>query len=337
MSELRRDPVTGGSVILAPERARRPVAGRDTFPLGAGMADPFAEGNESTTPPELFAFREPGTMADRPGWRVRIVPNKYPAVRADEAPLSGEDDFYTSMTAYGSHEVIIECPDGKTTMAELSEVAIHDVLRAYRERLLALREDPHIAHGLIFKNSGAPAGASLPHSHSQLIATSVVPIALERELSRAQAYYSRHGESIYETIISRELSDEVRVVFDSPEFFVFCPFASRFPYETWILPKRAESHYERCEQSELAKLAVVLKSVLVTLRHGLSDPPYNYILHTAPFNSSALPHFRWRLEIFPRLSRLAGYELGSGFYINTVRPDEAATLLRCQNDSADNC
>lgn len=328
MPELRKDPITGRWVIIAPDRAKRPMDYHHEFKLVEGRFDPFGEGNESATPPEIIAYRNHGSAANGPGWRVRVVPNKFPALQVEGDLEKRGDGIYDLMNGVGAHEVIIECPHYETNMSRLPVDMIREVLYAYRDRLSDLKKDRRLVHGLIFKNKGAMAGASLDHSHSQLIVTSVVPITVWEEMTGALEFFNYRGRNIYEDMIRQELKDGSRIVHDTPEFLVFCPYASRFPFETWIVPKRPGSHYETIQRHQVDDLGTVLKTTLAKLELALDDPPYNYVLHTAPFDTNDLPHYRWHFELFPRLTRVAGFEWGSGFYINPVAPEEAASFLR---------
>ncbi|HUG91955.1 MAG TPA: galactose-1-phosphate uridylyltransferase, partial [Planctomycetaceae bacterium] len=328
MSELRKDPIVGRWVIIAPDRAKRPEDYRQEFRILTGAFDPFLEGNEDATPPEILAYRAPGSRPNGSGWRVRVVPNKFPALTVEGQLDKRGDGMYDVMNGVGAHEVIIECPHRETNMSRLSAENIREVLWAYRDRLVDLKRDPRLVHGLIFKNKGAPAGASLEHSHSQLIVTPVVPISVWEEMTGALEFYNYRGRCIYDDMIQQELAAGERVVLDTPGFIVFCPFASRFPFETWILPKQHSSQFENIPRQSLDELGMVLKTVLGKLEAALDDPPYNYVVHTAPFDSGELPHYHWHFEMFPRLTRVAGFEWGSGFYINPVPPEEAAAFLR---------
>lgn len=328
VQELRKDPIVGRWVIIAPERLTRPQTLNHEDSPAEDSFDPFLQGNEETTTPEILAYREPGSRPNGPGWRVRVIPNKYPAVRVEGDLHKRGDGIYDKMNAVGAHEVIVECPQRETNMSRLSVDNIREVLWVYRDRLVDLKRDQRLVHGLIFKNKGARAGASLDHSHSQLIVSPIVPIAIQEELNGAHEFYRYRGRSIFSDMIQQELATESRVVVETEGYVVLCPFASRFPFETWILPKQHSSHYENISRPMIEELGVVLKQTLRKLELGLDDPPYNYVFHTAPFSSQELPHFQWHIEIFPRLSRVAGFEWGSGFYINPVSPESAAEFLR---------
>jgi UDPglucose--hexose-1-phosphate uridylyltransferase len=213
-------------------------------------------------------------------------------------------------------------------MASLTEENIRDVLWVYRDRLLDLKKDPRLVYGMVFKNVGAAAGASLEHSHSQLIVTPIVPINVWEEMNGSLEFYGYRGRCIYCDMIHQELDDAKRVVLDTPSFVAFCPYASRFPFETWILPKSHNSHYENIQKNEVDELGTVLKTILLKLEYALDRPAYNYIIHTAPLDTPLLPHYHWHMEIIPRLTRVAGFEWGTGFYINPVPPEQASQFLR---------
>lgn len=325
--ELRKDPVVNRWVIIAPERAQRPVAATPEPELIQEPC-PFCEGHESETPHELLALRQPGTASDGPGWRVRVVPNKFPALHPAASLQARQEGVYESLSALGSHEVIVECPHHETSLAALEESAVREVLGIYRDRLRALRGVSGVAHGTIFKNSGAAAGASLAHAHSQLIATPLVPVGILDELAGAEQFYRGHGRCVFCAVLEQEQASPERVVLNTPQFLAIAPFASRFSFETWILPKRHRSHYEELDQEEIHDLGTVLKRVLQKLENALHRPAYNFILHSAPFGASSLAHFHWHLEILPRLVRVAGFEWGTGFCINAVPPEQAAAFLR---------
>lgn len=328
MSELRKDPITGRWVIIAPDRISRPQIVQPDDRIPPDAFDPFLEGNEEATPPEILAYRQPGSAPNTPGWRVRVVPNKFPALAVEGQLAKRGDGMYDMMTGVGAHEVIIECPHRETNLSRLSVDNVREVLWVYRDRLVDLKRDSRLVHGLIFKNKGAQAGATLDHSHSQLIVSPVVPIAVIEEIQGTDVYFRYRGRCIYEDMIQQELASASRVVLESHEFLVVCPYASRFPFETWIIPRQHASHYENIQRQGIEGLGRVLKETLRKLELALDDPAYNYVVHTAPFDMPELPHYRWHIEIIPRLTRIAGFEWGSGFYINPVPPEQAAEFLR---------
>ncbi len=194
--------------------------------------------------------------------------------------------------------------------------------------LVDLKKDPRLVYGMIFKNVGAAAGASLEHTHSQLIVTPIVPINVWEEMTGSLEFFNYRGRCVYCDMVQQELATEKRIVSDTPGFLAFCPFASRFPFETWILPKNHASHFENIQKNEVEELSGVMRNVIVKIEAALDQPAYNYIVHTAPFDTQELAHYHWHIEIMPSLTKTAGFEWGTGFYINPVPPEEAAAFLR---------
>ena len=329
MPELRKDPIVGRWVIIAHERAKRPhdFKGEAQHQGDPGLC-PFCEGQEDKTPPEILAYRERGTRADGPGWRIRVVPNRFPALKVEGHLNKRGDGIYDMMAGVGAHEVIIESPRHVVSMAALSEDNIREVLWVYRDRLVDLKRDSRLVHGMLFKNVGAAGGASLEHTHSQLIVTPTVPITVWEEMTGGLEFFNYRGRCIFCDMVQQELATEKRVVVDTPHFTAFCPYASRFPFETWVVPKQHSSHYENIPKPGVDDLGGVLRLVLNKLELALDSPAYNYIVHTAPFDLQELPHYHWHVEIIPRLAKVAGFEWGSGFYINPVPPEDAAAFLR---------
>jgi UDPglucose--hexose-1-phosphate uridylyltransferase len=329
MPELRKDPIVGRWVIIAHERAKRPQNLRHPIEREnqTGLC-PFCEGHEANTPPEITAYRPRGSAKDGPGWTVRVIPNRFPALKIEGSLNKRGEGIYDMMAGVGAHEVIIETPRHAVSMAEMHEENIREVLWVYRDRLLDLKKDTRLVHGMLFKNVGPAAGASLDHTHSQLIVTPIVPISVWEEMTGALEFYNYRGRCIYCDMVQQELSTERRVVLDTPHFTALCPYASRFPFETWIIPRNHSSHFENIPKPTLDDLGSVLRQTLRKLEQALDHPSYNYIIHTAPFDHQELPHYHWHIEIIPRLTRVAGFEWGSGFYINPVPPEDAAAYLR---------
>jgi UDPglucose--hexose-1-phosphate uridylyltransferase len=328
MPELRKDPIVGRWVIIATERAKRPLTPRnDTQTVDAGPC-PFCEGQEEKTPHEILSYRDRNTTPNERGWRVRVVPNKFPALQIEGDLNKRGEGIYDKMNGIGAHEVIVECPHHEISMTNLSEDNLREVLWVYRDRLVDLKKDPRLVYGMVFKNVGAAAGASLEHTHSQLIVTPIVPISVWEEMTGSLEFFNYRGRCIYCDMVHQELTTEKRIVLDTPHFLSFVPYACRFPFETWILPKHHNSHFENIQKTEVDELGTVLKTVLLKLEAALDKPAYNYIIHTSPFDTQVLPHYHWHFEVIPRLTRVAGFEWGTGFYINPVPPEQAASLLR---------
>jgi UDPglucose--hexose-1-phosphate uridylyltransferase len=328
MPELRKDPIVSRWVIIATERAKRPFAPKPEPLPPKPEGCPFCEGQEGDTPQEILAYRDRHTRTNERGWRVRVVPNKFPALQIEGDLNKRGEGIYDKMNGIGAHEVIIECPGHETSMANLSEENIREVFWVYRDRLVDLKKDRRFVYGMVFKNVGSLAGASLEHTHSQLIVTPIVPINVWEEMHGSLEFYNYRGRCIYCDMIQQELASDKRIVMETPNFVAFAPFACRFPFETWIVPKTHSSHFENIHKIEVDELGSVLKTVLLKLESALDKPAYNYIIHTAPFDAQLLPHYHWHIEIIPRLTRVAGFEWGTGFYINPVPPEQAAALLR---------
>jgi UDPglucose--hexose-1-phosphate uridylyltransferase len=329
MHELRKDPVTGRWVIIASDRAGRPTDFVIDRQMPSGGTCPFCYGSEDRTPPEVLAFRGADSTPDSPGWRVRVVPNKYPALRI-EGPLGRRaSGMYDLMNAVGAHEVVIECPDHASQLADLSGAQVAEVIWAYWHRFVDLAKDARFRYILVFKNQGAEAGATLEHAHTQIIATPVVPKRVSEEIDGARLHFEQRERCIFCDIIRQELETGARVVATSEHFVALAPFAARFPFETWILPIRHAAQFETLQPAEVTALADILRVTLRKLKRALDEPPFNYVLHTAPTQSGGVREFyHWHLEIFPKLTRVAGFEWGSGFYINPTPPEVAAAALR---------
>ncbi|OGB87813.1 galactose-1-phosphate uridylyltransferase [candidate division WOR-1 bacterium RIFCSPLOWO2_02_FULL_46_20] len=342
MPELRKDPVSERWVVISTERGRRPSdfampAVSDETGTG-GAKCPFCEGNETKTPPEITAWRKAGTVQNTPGWDVRIVNNLFPAlIKEGDVNRTGMGVF-DMMSGVGAHEVIIETPNHGLTIPDMDDAQVEKILWAYKERIQHLSEDNRFRYSLVFKNYGKVAGASLTHPHSQLIATPITPRYVKMELSNARRYFLEKERCIFCDIVRQELGSGERIVFENENFVAFTPFASRFPYEIWILPRRHEFAFQMMSDGERLLLARCLKDILKRLKVTLNDPPFNYVLHNAP-NPVPRPgkpdywgtlqyDFHWHIEIIPRLTKMAGFEWGSGLYINPNSPEEAAKYLR---------
>jgi len=328
MPELRKDPVLGRWVIIATERGKRPNDFAGERPVRANGFCPFCEGREEMTPPEVLACREPGGQPNGPGWRVRVVPNKYPVLQVEGDLGKKGMGIYDHMHGVGAHEVVIETPEHKTTLTELEEARIVEVILACRDRLVDFRNDRRMVCGMIFKNVGDAAGATLEHTHSQIICTPVVPRTIQQEMDGSKAFFEYRGRCIFCDMIEQETGAGTRVVAEHGNFLAFEPYAPRFPFETWVLPRRHASHFENIAGDDAAEFAHILREVLLRLERGLSSPAYNYMIHTTPLAMERQEHYHWHVEIIPRLTKVAGFEWGTGFYINPVAPESAADHLR---------
>ncbi|MCS6923030.1 MAG: hypothetical protein NZM10_01500 [Fimbriimonadales bacterium] len=331
MPEIRWDIITEERVIIATERSRRPhdfkKADASAEPKPEFVANcPFCVGNESMTPPEVDALRAPDTPPDTPGWKVRVVPNKYPALAPDGDLRPRAHGIYTLADGVGVHEVLIETPRHNETPVVASLAQWVDALRMYQRRLHALAQDERLRTILIFRNEGRAAGASLEHPHAQLVGLTFVPPVLQSHIEGVQRYRSRHGRHPFEAIIEQELREGVRVVRQTERFLLYAPFASRAPYELAILPLERVAQFHELSEPMLTEFAALFQDALRRLHRVLNDPPYNSMLFTAPRGYES--DFWLHLRIAPRLSIDAGFELGSGVGINITAPEDAARYLR---------
>jgi len=328
MPELRKDPISGRWVIISVERGKRPAD--FISPLQkrkAGGFCPFCPGNEHTTPPEIIAFRPASTPPNSSGWTLRALPNKFPALQIHGELNKKGEGVFDMMNGIGAHEVIIETPDHQLSLATMPQRAVEDVLWAYYFRLTDLKKDMRFKYVLIFKNEGEIAGASLEHSHSQLIALPIVPKTVREEMESSKKYYDSKERCIFCDIINQELESGKRIIYENDRYVALSPFAPRDPFETWILPKKHESNFYPPDKS-FASLAEILQRTLKQLDRVLDVPPYNFILHISPFKEEINDYYHWHIEILPRLTRRAGFEWGSGFFINPTPPEEATKFLR---------
>jgi UDPglucose--hexose-1-phosphate uridylyltransferase len=328
LPELRKDPITGRWVIIATDRAKRPSDFiRQSPPPASAAICPFDYGNEHKTPPEVLAYRNSGGR-DEPGWRVRVVPNKFPVLGIEGDLNRQGEGMYDKMNGIGAHEVIIEGPDHKLSMGEMSEKQIEEVLWAYKERINDLKKDGRFRYILVFKNHGDAAGSTMEHPHSQLIALPVIPKRVKEEVDASKLFFDLKERCIFCDIIRQESAAGVRLINETDRFTVLSPYAPRYPFETWVLPKRHASHFEDADAPTLANLAWIMKTTIRKLEKVLERPAYNFIVHSAPVQDGPLPYYHWHLEIIPRLSKVAGFEWATGFYINPTPPEESAKFMR---------
>ncbi len=341
MSELRYDPTTREWVIIAPERAKRPQQApkprrADRLPDWDGSC-PFCPGNESQTPPEVFRL----PLSDKASaWEVRVIPNRFAALMPDGSITRREDGrFFRKMDGIGAHEVIVESPSHNITMALMSYEQVQKILIAYQERYNALKKNRQFKFISIFKNHGQASGTSLVHPHSQLVATPIAAPYYHRRLNVAVDYYAVSGSCLYCELLAEELKKGERIVAQTREFVVFHPYASRTPWETWIIPKRHCASFGLFPNEHLTELARVLKDTLLCLYRGLDNPAFNYMVNTTITEDEENPYYHWHIRIVPRLNLIAGFEMGSGIYISTALPEETTRLMKqvAQSFPEDEC
>ena len=329
MSILRQDPTTKDWVIIATDRGTRPddfqkTVVQSVLPIH-DPACPFCPGQEHLTPPDILRHPHDSLL----DWHVRVVPNKYAAVGLNVEPYRKEaGQFFREMGGVGHHEVIIETPQHDQSLSRMTTSDVELVLQAYHARYCALKQDPQVKSIVLFKNHGERAGTSLIHPHSQIVGTPVAPILVRKKYEVAISHFDDTGRCLYRDLVDEERSAKVRVLFESTRFVVFHPFASRVPFETWIAPKYQETTFGHVEPGHLAELADVLRRTLKTLDDALGNPDFNFILHSAPPEDETKHYFLWHIQILPRLTTIAGFELGSGIFINTILPEDAAAHLK---------
>ena len=344
MPELRRDPIVGFWTIISTERSRRPVEFK-AKEIVEEAACSFCEGRESETTGEVYAVRKQGTQANGPGWEVRVIVSKEPLLSQDGVLDRVGQGIYDFMQGVGKHEILIESPKHKHDLNEFEPLEVERVIEVYANRLNELRQDKRFKYGLLFKNHGHLSGAAkdvVAHSRSQLIGLPIIPKRVKEELSGARAYFERRDRCVYCDMLKQEAAEGMRLVTQNGSFLAFCPFASRAPFEMWIFPKKHQADFGKIGPSEIPDLALILKECLTRLNKLLNDPPFNLILHTAPFRHEKKEELwktieedsHWYFHIQPRLTQSAGFEWGTGIHINPTPPEDAALLLREADASA---
>ncbi|RKX69993.1 galactose-1-phosphate uridylyltransferase [candidate division WOR-3 bacterium] len=311
MSHLRKDPLVKRWVVVATKRRHRPRKVEEC---------PFCPGNEGLTPPEVLRIPE------KKDWQVRVVPNLFP-ILGDHGETT-RSPFYRSRPGKGFHEIIIETPLHNRHIAELELNNLKLVLDTYQHRLREFNDLSWIRYTLIFKNYGRRAGASLKHSHSQVVAMPLLPKRVAEELTSAKAYYRRHRRCLFCQIIAEEKETEDRIIVSNRHYLAFVPYAARIPYEIWIMPIRHQAYFDRVSDDEKFAFAEIIQSCLKRLVKVLDDPPFNFFLHTGPNHLDAGDYYHYHLVIMPVTTILGGFELGSGFYVNQSLAEEDAQRLR---------
>jgi UDPglucose--hexose-1-phosphate uridylyltransferase len=328
MPELRKDPILGRWIIISTERGKRPTDFIIEKPPTTGGFCPLCPGNETTTPAEVLSYGRPQPAPNQPGWSLRVVPNKYPALVIEGSLDKEGEGIYDKMNGIGAHEVIIETPDHSASFTYLPPERMIQIFWAFRDRIIDLSRDLRFSYVMVFKNFGSAAGASLEHSHSQLIALPILPRMIVSELEGSKNYYGYKDRCIFCDIIRQELRKEVRIVCQNEHFIAITPYAPRSPFEMWLLPKEHSSSYIAMGDRQLESLTGIFSEVMRRLDRCIPGVPYNFVLHTAPLRSEPLHYFHWHFEIMPKLTSIAGFEWGSGFYINPVPPEDAAKFLK---------
>jgi UDPglucose--hexose-1-phosphate uridylyltransferase len=328
MPELRKDPIIGRWVIISTERGKRPSDFLITQERRTGGFCPFCRGNEYTTPPEILANRPPSSRPNGPDWTLRVVPNKFPALQIEGDLDKAGRGMYDAMNGIGAHEVIIETPQHDQNLSNLPLRFVEDTLQAFQDRIADLKRDIRFKYILVFKNHGLAAGATLEHSHSQLIALPVVPKRVREEVEGAERYFRYKERCVFCDIIRQEQDEKSRLINQTADFIAVAPFTPRFPFETWIMPKRHHSSFEDVRRPQIENLARILQDTMKRMDAVLEHPAYNFIIHSSPLRENHEEYYHWHIELMPKLTRIAGFEWGSGFYINPTPPEEAAKFMR---------
>lgn len=331
MSELRRDIITGEWVIIATERAKRPENFKSSPDIKkiASEVCPFCTGNEQMTPSEVFSIDSiSNRKPDTPDWKIRVVPNKFPALLPDIKLSIGKNGIYEIISGFGIHEVIINTPEHVFNISDLSTEELKLVVKTYIQRVNELKGDERIKSIIIMLNQGKEAGASLEHTHSQVFGVPIIPPVVGEELQGTLRYFNIKNSCAMCDIIKFEKKDNKRIVFEDEFFVVLEPFASKNPFETWIVPKRHNPHFEKMTEDELESFTNCLKIVVDIFYGELGNPAFNYYIHTGPTLIDTEKYFHWHLEFVPKLTIRAGFEIGTGVNINITTPEYTADFMK---------
>ncbi len=329
MPELRKDPIIDRWVIISTERGKRPVFLIEEPPPPKAAMCPLCSGNEHMTPAEVYAIRPTNSPPNSPDWLLRVIPNKFPALRIEGSLDKEGVGLYDRMNGIGAHEVVVDTPVHGETLSNMDVRGIQNLFIAFKERVLDLAKDKRFRFTIVFKNHGAIAGASLDHSHSQLISLPIIPKRISEEISGSMNYYRFKDRCIFCDIIAQEKEDNVRVIYENSRFIALSPYASRFPFETWVLPKNHEPYFAlQKDDDNYYDAADALSTILKKQDKVLNSPPYNFMIHTTPLGNGDMPYYHWHIEIIPRLTKMSGFEWGTGFYINPTPPEEATVYLK---------
>jgi UDPglucose--hexose-1-phosphate uridylyltransferase len=329
MPELRRDPIVGRWVIVDTDHPNRPEDYEYEPHKPHGGVCPFCYGNEAMTPPEIEAVREPNTHCNTPGWQVRVVPNKFPALEIEGELERRGLGIYDMSKGVGAHEVLIETPYHNKDIPDLLNQEIESFLSMYCRRALDLVKDKRFKYIMVFKNFGAAAGASLEHPHTQMVALPMVPKNAQEELKGAHRYFEYRERCIFCDIIRQETQEPGRLVLENQHFISFCPFVSRFPFEIWIVPKKHNGYFCHMPEEEIPSLAAILKDTIAKMKVLFPNLSYNFLVHSSPINGDGdTEGYHWHIEFMPKLTRVAGFEWGTGFYIVSTPPELAAEYLK---------
>ncbi len=329
MSEIRRDPIVGRWIIVNTDNPRNPKDYEHEPHHWRGGVCPFCYGSEALTPPEITAIRDSHTAPNTPGWQVRVVPNKFPALQIEGSLDRSGVGIYDMSNGVGAHEVIIESPYHNKDLSDLLSPEVENIILTLCNRALDLTKDSRFKYIMVFKNYGPAAGASLEHPHTQIIAMPMVPKNVKEEIIGARNYFEYRERCVFCDIIRQELQEKERIILENKYFLAFCPFVSRFPFEIWIIPKKHGCYFCHMAAEEKPALASIMREIVSKIKKIFANPAYNFIIHSSPVNGDGnLESYHWHIEFMPKLTRVAGFEWGTGFYIVPTPPEIAAQFLR---------
>jgi UDPglucose--hexose-1-phosphate uridylyltransferase len=329
MSELRKDPVGGRWVIVYTEHPNKPEDFEYEQHIQKGGVCPFCYGSEAMTPPEIEAFRDPSTFPNTSGWQVRVVPNKFPALQIEGELNRKGLGIYDQTNGIGAHEVLIETPYHNKDIPDLLNPEVESIISMSCRRARDLVKDKRFKYIMLFRNYGKAAGASLEHPHTQIVALPMVPKSAREEIKGAEDYFEYRERCIFCDIIRQEIEEKKRIILENKYFISFCPFASRFPFEIWIIPKKHHGHFYHMPEEEIPALATILRETIGKIKKVFVNLSYNFIIHSSPVNGDYdVEYYHWHIEFMPKLMRVAGFEWGTGFYIDPTSPEKAAEYLK---------
>ncbi len=328
MTEIRRDPFSGSMVIYSPERAGRPdYSGFEKKIVLIPENCPFCEGNEEMTPPEIFSVREKGNK-NKPGWRVRVIPNKFPVLGIEGKTSTGRSGCYENMIGVGAHEVIIETPYHELAEKDRTGSSYENLFRTIRERITDLKRDKRFRYIQVFKNHGPLAGATISHHHSQVISLPFVPVAVETRVKRACMLYEEKNRSLFKEILLAETNSGLRMICENTSFAAFAPYYSPSPFFISIFQKKGEPRFEDIDDKKLKDLSDIYSKLMKKIESALGNPSFNFILNNSPFNADCGNYYSWTIDLAPVISGTGGFEAATGCFINSFFPEKAAEILR---------
>lgn len=329
MPEFRRDPIIGRWVIIDPSRKFNKLTAQDldAYPKDISKC-PFCSGNEAMTRPEILAYsNNPHRNANAKDWTLRVIPNNKPVLEIEGSLRRRAEGMYDKMDGVGAHEIIIETPEHYLKPYNASAEYYESVYRAAIDRIRDLRNDSRLEYIMVFKNYGIAANALFEHPHAQLIAMPIVPKRVREEIIGGKNYFAYKERCVFCDTLSQDI-EGARLVAENELFAAICPYASRYPFETWIIPKNHSSDFDSISSAEVIGLAGIAEIVFSKLSKVLDDPAYSVLIHTGPLKEKNLQHYHWHMEIIPKLTKTAGFEWGTGLYINPVAPEDAAQHLK---------